>query len=40
VQDIFLRYQASCMKDGPLSDDDKARLSVLRTAFGLGDVTA
>lgn len=37
AQEILMRYQSNAMKDGPMDDDAKARIGVLRTALGLAE---
>jgi hypothetical protein len=40
LQKILMRYQSSCLKDGPLTDANRARITVLRSALGLDEVAA
>lgn len=40
LEEILMRYQSSCLKDGPLTDASRTKLGVLRTALGLAEVNA
>lgn len=35
AQELLMRFQSSCLKKGPLTDDDRKRIDALRTALGL-----